>query len=510
MINSSFFNKSTACFTVALGAAAVAPLHIDAAKKNIVFIELDDLNFRFMNKLGGGFTQTPNMDDLATNGVYFSNAIAQGAMCGPSRNTLITGLYGHMLGFYHNGNLGSIPTGTWTLGPAMKRAGYTTSWIGKTHVSPITKIGEDTLSVAERMTRNMGFDFAIALVGHIAIENEVRKSPNPDALSSPYYDFLKSVGKWDSFKNDCINRVPVTSLSDDEYLDGFYSNKAIEWLENNKNLTNPFFLWLNLSCPHGPDDVPQPYHDMYPNDLPAPLSSDFGNAVIPTPLQLSKNVIDTASLNLTRRGHAASVSYVDSRIGKVIQKLKDIGKYDDTVIFFFSDQGVMKGNHGKYKKGSLFNEISNPSLIIACPKYFRKDVVEDSPVELIGIVNTVLDIAEASQEDKSAPKSKSFLPLLTGTGQYNKQYAFTEIEGARLCVDNRYRFYSTKEGNLLYDMQNDPAELNNIADSHPKIVKRMQNAINKWLTNSRPVLPAYFLRQGKDEELIRKDVKLHF
>jgi arylsulfatase A-like enzyme len=510
MISSSFFNKSAACLTLAFGAAAANQVQLEAAKKNIVFIELDDLIYRFMNKCGRGFTQTPNIDDLASNGVYFSNALTQGAMCGPSRNTLITGLYGHMLGYYHNGHMGAIPTGTWTLGPAMQRAGYTTAWIGKTHVHPITKIGEETLSVSERMIRNMGFDFALALLGHSALEGEVRKSPNPDALSNPYYDYLKSIGQWDNFKNDCITRAPVTSLSDDDYLDGYFSNKAIEWLENNKNSTKPFLLWINFSTPHGPDDVPQPYHDLYPNDLPAPLSSDFGNAVIPTPLQLSKSVTDVASLNAARRGHAASVSYIDTRIGQLIQKLKDINKYDETVIFFFSDQGVMKGNHGKYKKGSLFNEITNPSLIISCPKYYRKNVVEDSPVELIGLIKTVLDIAEASPEDKAAPRSESLLPLLTGNGQYNKKYAFSEVEGARLCIDNRYRFYSTKEGNLLYDMQSDPAELNNIADAHPEIVKRMQDAINKWLIDNRPVLPPYFLKQDKDEEIIRKDIKLHF
>jgi len=512
MTTSAFLNKTTAGLTLALSAAtALAPAQVQAAKKNIVIIELDDLLYRFLNKCGEGFVQTPNIDDLASNGVFFSNALCQGAMCGPSRNTLITGLYGHMLGFYRNGNMGAIPTNVWTLGPAMKRAGYKNAWIGKTHVHPITKLGEETLSVSERMIRNMGFDYSLALMGHLALENEVRSSSNPDSLVNPYYDYLKSVGQWDTFKNDCINGAPVTSLSDDDYLDGFFTTKSIEWLENNKNSKAPLFMWVNYSTPHGPNDVPQPYHDLYPNTLPDPLSSDFGNAKIPSSLlQPLQSVTTIADLNNRRRAHAASVSYIDNRIGKIIQKLKDIGRYDETVIFFFSDQGVMLGNHGKYKKGSLFNEITNPSLIVSCPKYFHKDVVENTPVELIGIIKTILDIAEASQEDKAVPCSESLIPLLSGSGQYTKNYAFSEVAGARICIDDRYRYYSTKEGNLLYDMKNDPAEVNNIASSHPDIAKRMQDAINNWLINNRPVLPPYFLKQEKSEEIIRKKVKLHF
>ena len=82
---------------------------------------------RFMNKLGDGFGYTPNLDRLATEGTYFPNAVCQAPMRGPSRNGLLTNLYSHNLGFYRNGNMLTIPKGTWTFPPTLKAAGYQTA-----------------------------------------------------------------------------------------------------------------------------------------------------------------------------------------------------------------------------------------------------------------------------------------------------------------------------------------------------------------------------------------------
>jgi len=74
-------------------------------------------------------------DSLAKNGIYFAGAVCQGAMCGPSRNSLITGLYPHNIGFYRNGQMKDLQKGIWSLPAALHRSGYATAWVGKCHFS---------------------------------------------------------------------------------------------------------------------------------------------------------------------------------------------------------------------------------------------------------------------------------------------------------------------------------------------------------------------------------------
>ena len=496
-------NLKTGIITAA-GATLLTSTALNAAEKkiekpNIVFVEVDDLLYRFMGKLGNHFVDTPNIDALAQNGVYFSNAVCQGMMCGPSRNSLISGLYPHNLGFYRNGQMGALPNGIWSLGKGMRNAGYNTAWIGKCHVHPPK--GENTSKTknddsATGLKERMGFDYAIASLGRAMLGS--RAASGKDMTGDVYFDHLKKKGLLDLYIEDCKKKRPVTSLPEEDYLDGFYTKKALEWIDNNKS-KQPFFLWVNFSCPHGPYDVPQKYHDIYKDrEIPPPLSTDFGGAQIPERLLVDNRPATPQKAEEHRRGFAANVTFVDTMIGKIIDKLKADNLYDNSVIVFFSDHGIFMGNHGRFHKGTLFNEITNPSLIIHYPKEFRKGVIETRPVELLDLLKTVLDIAGAPEKDKNTPYGESLMPLLTGKGEYKRKYVFAEIEGAQLCFDGRYRYIASKENPLLYDIKNDPTETHNIAKSHPEIVKEMQKAVDEWIKKTGPIRPAKYLRDPKN------------
>ena len=489
----------TAAGATLLTSTAFSAAEDKTEKPNVVFIEVDDLLYRFMGKLGRHFVDTPNIDALAQNGIYFSNAVCQGMMCGPSRNSLITGLYPHNLGFYRNGHMGSLPNNIWSLGKGMKNAGYTTAWIGKCHVHPPK--GDNTKKAkkensATGLKKRMGFDYAIASLGRAMLG--ARAIAGKNMAGDVYFDHLQKKGLLKLYIEDCKEKRPATSLPEEDYLDGFYTKKAIEWIDNNKT-KQPFFLWVNFSCPHGPFDVPQKYHDIYKDrEIPSPLTTDFGGAQIPQGLLKDNKAITPEKAAEHRRGFAANVTFVDTMIGKIINKLKADNLYDNTVIVFFSDHGVFMGNHGRIHKGSLFNELTNPSLIIQYPKKFRKGVIETTPVELLGIVKTALDIAGAPDEDKEKPKGESLLPLLTGKGEYKTKYVFAEIEGFQLCFDGRYRYIANAENPILYDVKNDPNEMKNIAKSHPEIVKEMQKAVDEWIKKTGPLRPARYLRDKKN------------
>ncbi len=459
-----------------------------SSRPNVLFFEVDDLMYRFMDKLGRHFTITPNIDQLANQGIYFSNAVCQGMMCGPSRNSLITGVYPHNLGFYRNGQMGDLPRDIWSLPAAMRRAGYATAWVGKCHVHPPRESRKQKIS--EALT-GMGFDYAVASAGRAVLASRVRKGVKMDG--DVYIEHLKKYGVLDQYINDCKTRRATTSLPEEHYLDGFYTNTALEWLENYDG-RKPFFLWLNLSCPHGPHDVPQKYHDMYNGrELPGPLTTSFGDE-IPAGLLKDNRPVRPGQVEEHRRGFAAATTFVDAMLGKAIAELKKKGQFDNTVIVFFSDHGIFMGNHGRFHKGSVFNEICNPSLIIYYPKKFRKGVVEASPVELISLLKTTLEIAGAPASEKKKPYGENLMPLLTGKGEYKTKYAFSEIEGFQSCFDGRYRYIANDAIPLLFDRQNDPGEMKNIAEEKPEIAARMEKVTEQWLKDTGPVLPAAGLR----------------
>lgn len=467
-------------------------------KPNIVFIEVDDLMYRFMGETGYGFVSTPNIDSLAKNGVYFSNAVCQGTMCGPSRNSLIIGKYPHNIGFYVNGDQHSLPKGVWSLPGALKRTGYVTSWVGKCHVHPYKVKGTSDTTA---MKSEMGFDDAVLSVGRVVLGRRVRNGEvdNDDV----YIHFLKDEGLFKTYENDVKSRKKVTSLPEYAYLDGFYANQAIKWI-NGYRQNNPFFLWVNFSCPHGPFDVPQKYHDMYSGkEIPDPLSDDFGNAKVPNALLENNKPVRPRKLDELRRGFAANVTFVDNMVGKIINSLKEKGALDNSVIFFFSDHGIFMGNHGRIHKSSLFNEVLNPSLIIYYPKVYRKGVVEAAPVELNDIVKTALTIAGASEDEMNQPYGKTLTPLLLGKGSYSRDGVFSEINGFVSCFDGRYRYIADLSGDeepLLYDLKNDSVELNNIARSQPERAKRMQLIVDEWKMKTGPFLKPKRKKSKKDKK----------
>ena len=489
--------KSTVLAAACLTAPNLYSAGMQTQKPNVLFFEVDDLMYKFVGSVGMNVIKTPNIDRLVTSGVYFSNAVCQGMMCGPSRNSFIAGLYPHNIGFYKNGQLRQLPNNAWTIAPAMKRAGYNTAWVGKCHVKPPRRGRKQ--SEQDGLKKYMGFDYAVASLGRVMLGKMMRTGKNVKE-DDVYFEYLKSKGLYEQYKNDCVKKAKVTSLSEDDYLDGFYTNTALNWLRTKRDRNRPFFLWVNLSTPHGPFDVPQKYHDMYKNvTIPGPDSNDFGGVQIPAPL-LKNNKPAKEDTEEYRKGYAANVTYMDTMLGKIISELKAEGVYDNTMIVFFSDHGIFMCNHGRTHKGTLFREILNPSLIISFPGKFQKGEIVSAPVELVSVLKTAMSVADAQPEDRNAPFGENLVPLLTGKPGYKTKYVFSEIENFQSCFDGRYHLITNTTGEkvLLYDLKNDPKELNDIAAECPEKVKELQKAVDRWFAETGPALPAEYLKSRKN------------
>lgn len=450
-------------------------LHVPAAhaKPNILFIEVDDLNYKYLSCSGSVIVETPNIDSLARSGVYFRNAMCQGMMCGPSRNCLMTGLYPHNLGFYRNGQMGDLPTGVWAFPAALKRAGYHTAWIGKSHIHPPGgKSDPDAMSTA------LGFDSVHKTLGR-AMLGSGKQRPG-----DWYFEHLSKRGLLEKF---CEEYPKPSTLSEGDYLDGFFTTAAIDFLSGYES-EKPFFLWLNYSLPHGPHDVAQKYHDEFsPGQMPGVTRAKFE-----APEMLLKDTKPIRSEQRALESQAsfcAAITYLDRQIGHVLKCLEIRGMKDDTIIVFFSDHGIMMGDHGLRHKGTLFRQVTNPALIVSRPSAFLEGVTRDDPVELRDVLDTCLDLAKAPTADYGKYPGHSLIPLLTGDGQYARNVAFGEIEGFVAASDGRYRLIKGDGTALLFDDLQDPDNLADISGDYPEIVARLGAAVDAWLEKTGPVLP---------------------
>jgi arylsulfatase A-like enzyme len=463
------------------------PLMVSAEDKhNIIFIEVDDLTAKFLGFNGYPGAKTPNIDALAASGVYFKNAVCQGTMCGPSRNSLITALYPHNLGMYVNGQLKSLPKDVWTFPAALQRSGYYTTWIGKCHIKPYIDGRASEDKKTEAMAAQMGFDYVEQTVGRVVL----KKKANVEVDATDIY--MKHLLSKNLLQNFLEEYPKVSTLPEEDYLDGYFTQRALNWLENYKE-KKPFFLWINYSVPHGPYDVAAKYHTFDPKKMLAPIADDLQG--IPQAMLDHNTPVKSMEKTLKDRAdYLAAISFMDGQVGKLMSSLKEKGLLEKSIVVFFSDHGVMAGDHGRDHKGTLWKEVLNPSLIIVSPDLKEKGKVVSQPVELLDLASTVIDWAGGTEK---APNGISLKPLLNGEGLYSREAAFGEIEGYTAAVTEKYKYISGATP-LLFNLQNDPDELVNVLTKEPEVAESMKKIVESHFALSGQALHPQLA--GKDKK----------
>jgi len=453
---------------------------------NILWIEADDIVQTFLNKRGEGFGHTPNLDKLAKQGVFFSNSICQGPMCGPSRNSLLSNSHTHNLGFYRNCQMRCMPEKQWTFPHILQDEGYTTAYIGKSHFRPPA---EQPDAGREDACKYFNFDHAEFIPERFSLWKEL--SDGKDITHYPFVQNLIKRGKYEQFLDDNDGYGKKSSMTEDiDSPDGFTAHKTVKWLKNRENCENPFFLWVAFSLPHAPYDAPQKWYDIAEKlEIPPPPSDSFP---YPVPAPLLKDNYPAPigdELKEMRIGEAANIAFFDAQIGKILDALEENGMSENTAVFFFSDHSIFMGNHGRIHKGTLFLEPLRVSLTVSAPGHFAADKIYDTPVELLDLVPTIFDIAGVSNPEKTALNGKSLLSLLKGDkSSLEREFVFSEILGAQTAIDGKYHYITSEDKDLLFDMEQDPYEMRNIAEQHPEICKKMKKAIEEWLNNTPPIM----------------------
>ncbi|WP_146403574.1 sulfatase-like hydrolase/transferase [Planctomycetes bacterium CA13] len=528
-----------------------ASLSLASERPNFVFILTDDQSYGMMGCDGNELTQTPNIDQLATDGVFFDRAYVTSAICTPSRISILLSQYERKHGVNFNSGTSVAPEAWAQSYPiVMRENGYYTGYVGKNH-APIGDGGYDS-GLMEK-----SFDYFYAGHGHIKF------------YPKDVHDIFKGA-KADT-QIEIVAESAVDFLSNEHRLEG-----AIRFLESRPE-DKPFCLSVCLNLPHGAgtstmqmrESDDEIYKTLY-RDIDLQLPEHYvAKKEITTPKlppdvlkteerQVGYNYVDEPIAvieRMTRQMQA--MTGIDRFVGNVRKKLLAKGLGKNTIIIFTSDHGLFMGQQGLGGKALCYEQTTHVPLIVYNPMAQPESLGRRSNrlAQSIDIAPTMLDYAGVTPPNTF--QGKSLRRLIDGDGDEIHDYIFTEnlwsthfgnprIEAVQ---DKRWkyiRYYKNnnfpasekvrvaKELNVpvnkmlynvhddgiavyrhyaesslageppvfeeLYDIENDPAELNNLIDQtqHSDILKRLKAAWKQKLTEARGTGTPKVLRYTAD------------
>ena len=426
-------------------------------KLNVLFIIADDLNCD-IGVYGNKVVKTPNIDRLIENGTLFLNAHCQYPLCGPSRASLMTGMYSNQTKMTKNNIFlrNTVPD-VITIGQRFRQQGYQSVRIGKIfHYDNPSTIGTSGIDDI------YSWDQTINPYGRDKIEEYKINTLSPRRYG----------GTLSWMASDGV---------DEEQTDGIGASEAINKLEKFSNTGKNFFLAVGFFRPHTPFVAPKKYFDLYSkDDIIIPKNSPDYLNTIPVPaaksVRAKKNQINLEEdlAKEIKQAYYATISFVDAQVGRIINKLKQTGLDKNTIVVFTSDHGYHMGEHGHWQKQTLFDNATKVPLIINVPGKYYTSKISSSPVELIDIFPTLMDLTNITTPAHVV--GQSLKPIIENKSLDVRKNALTRWRNGYSIMTERYRLTKWDiNGDFqyeLYDHKFDEEELNNLAlDSNYNLIR---------------------------------------
>lgn len=430
-VNRRKFLKKIGLGTVALSSFqfAVSSFGAPSERPNILFVAIDDLRPE-LKCYGEKLVKTPNFDGLAQEGLRFTRAYCQQAICGPSRASLMTGLRPNSCGVVDNVTYFRDTTpDVITLPQHFIRNGYESIYIGKIYHGNM----RDEEKSWNRKPVYPRLYQPRPLGGYQLPENrkivEQRRKEVKEQYGSGQFGGLA-----------CGPAYECADVSDDAYNDGRSAAAAVATLRELKGPSSsgkPFFMGLGFYKPHLPFVAPKKYWDMYdpeeiqladnpfaPKNAPSMgLHSSFELRVrhgIPKagdiPYDMARTLI---------HAYLACASYVDAQIGKVLAELDRLGLRDNTIIMVWGDHGWHLGEHGIWGKATNYEIATRVPLIVSAPGMKARGKSSEALVELLDMYPTLCELAGLSVPRHV--EGKSFAPLLHDPDREWKKAVFSQF-----------------------------------------------------------------------------------
>jgi len=486
-------------------------------KPHILFIAVDDLR-PDLGCYNVEYAISPNIDRIADNGITFTNAYCQSAVCNPSRASLLTGLRPNSNKVWDlwTDFRETVPDVV-TLPQYFKQNGYHSIAIGKIYHN--TK--PDSLSWSEEKMHVQGYPFDpdATYVGVKALE-DLEKRKQEIIEEGRMERYIDRIGEWyiKSYSTECED-VP-----DNAYYDGAQTDMALEKLDGLAKMNKPFFFAIGYYRPHLPFNAPKKYWDMYdPDKLPMaendfiPEGSphmainnlrelrgyqDFKDQLHP----LEAKLMEEEAKHL-KHGYMASVSYVDAQIGRLMNKLEELDILDNTIVILWGDHGWKLGEHGSWCKQTNYSIDTRVPLILSTPELRNNPEKSAQLVEFVDIYPTLCDLADL--EVPQGLEGISMVPLIEDPDQDWKNATFSQYLRSRiwLAPDGiAYHGYSIRSKEYLYvewlveesqqlaatelyDLKKDPMENRNVAND-PGYAEAVSEMKQRLAAGWKAALPA--------------------
>jgi arylsulfatase A-like enzyme len=440
-------------------------------KPNFIFILIDDLGWKDLSCYDSAFYETPNLDQMAADGMRFTNAYASCPVCSPTRASILTGRYPATLGLTNfiggrtRGKLidapyiDHLPLDERTVAWALKRVGYRTYHVGKWHLG-----GE--LYWPEKH----GFDVNIGGC-HWGM---------PRSYFSPY------------------NMPNLEDGPEGEYLTDRLTDEAIKLIENNGS--EPFFMYLSHYAVHIPIQTPEKYIKKYGQKakelgLDRLKTFEEGN-FFPCEHKKDKHII--RRLLQSDPAYAGMVENLDENIGRVLKAVDEAGLTENTVVIFTSDNGGLATAEGSPTcnaplsegKGWMYEGGTREPLIIKWPSGIEAGSLCNFPVTSPDFYPTILEMAGLELIPEQHCDGVSFLPLLKGTGTLDREAIFWHYPhygnqggtpGSSVRCGDYKLIEFFEDGRLeLYNLREDVSEKHNIAKDKPDITQKLKEMLVDW------------------------------
>jgi len=518
--------------TLLVGGVQAKPA--EPKRPNIMIILADDMGYSDLGCFGGEI-QTPNIDKLAATGVRFTQ-FYNCARCCPSRASLLTGQYPHKAGI--NGMGVNLNMNSATLSEILKSNGYHTGMTGKWHLSTTKALPDPKEHLRWLAHRSEHGPFS-----------PLANYPSNRGFEEHWGVIWGVINYFDPFSL-VHNEEPIKEVPKDFYMTDFITEKSIDLIEQFSKDDKPFFMYVAQTAPHWPlqarpEDIAK-YKGKYTEGWDVLRKKRYQRMI-------DLKLIDPATCSLPPNSsgktweactekemeaenmavHAAMVDHVDQSVGKIIQKLKEKGLYENTIIFVLSDNGASyeRGyppgfDRPGFTRDSTIIEYNSPHpgsettwnylgtawasavnapfrywkmesyeggactpLIVHWPNGLKKqeNIINRGVGHVIDILPTCLELAgakypsEINGQKTASVDGKNLLPMLLGKTKAVHDTLFWEHEGGKAVRVGDWKIAARKNSEWeLFDLSKDRSEAVNLSAKYPEKMQQMSAAWKKW------------------------------
>ena len=397
------------------------------SKPNILIILADDAGYSDFGFMGSDEIKTPNLDKLASDGVMFNNAYVSASVCSPSRAGLLTGMYQQRFG--HECNLDSDVNNSFdpnqiTIAEALKTKGYRTGLIGKWHLG----------DKKQNHPLNNGFDY---FWGFISGARNYFYNPSEES------------------RNSVRNVIENNSQTKFEgYLTDVLGDKAVNFIDKNHQSNSPFFLFLSFNAPH-------------------------------TPMQAKKEVLEKFKDN-PRKVYASMMWSMDEAIGSVINELKENGQYNNTIIYFLSDNGATSSKSSsspfpfKGWKGNQYEGGIKTPMIMTWKNKIKPNTQFNGFISSLDIFKTSLEVSNVDKSSMKNADGKNIMSSLNNKTIENEDLFWRKDKMATVRSGNYKLIRLNDTSTVLYNIKKNYYEDLDLKTKESNIHDSLFKKLSNW------------------------------